>query len=86
MCLAMGLVCLTPAGSEQIQNADQVIGASRGAVRLKGTRIATCKHSHAAKVVAPGGSGLDQRNGIVRTKVANSTPGFCLPMPAFDMW
>ncbi len=27
-----------------------------------------------------------QRNGIVKTTVTNSTPGFCLPMPAFEMW
>jgi hypothetical protein len=33
----------------------------------------------------PGGSDLDQRNGIVKTKVTNSTPGLCWPMPAFDM-
>jgi hypothetical protein len=55
----------------RIHGAARVVGSSRGAVKVKGRQSPS--------------PAKGQRSGTVRTIVANSTPGFCFPMPAFDM-
>jgi len=69
----------------RIHSAARVIGASRGAVGREGIRIDTCANPAQSDACRRIRRRRDQRSGTVRTKVAISTPGFCLVMPALDM-